>query len=116
MNGGDAREHPRKAPDGAASERTRLAWRRTVLTATLVALLAARMAIDADPRSFGAGVIAGLTASWLALVTIANRRTRALPPSARAISTYEVARLLRLTAFVTVVLAALGAVLSVRAG
>jgi hypothetical protein len=36
------------APPGAATERTQLAWRRTALSGTAVALLAARLAFRGD--------------------------------------------------------------------
>jgi hypothetical protein len=89
---------------GASVERTRLAWRRTSLSGTVVALLAARPAFD--PR---AGVPAWLAAAlamtaWVALVALGHRRTRALRaepprPGRRAIAAY---------ALITVSLAVLG--------
>ncbi|BCJ54550.1 hypothetical protein Asp14428_60250 [Actinoplanes sp. NBRC 14428] len=68
---------------GAAAERTRLAWRRTGLSATAVALLAARPAFD--PRA-GVAITVGAAlamAGWAALVGLAYRRAhglRAWPP------------------------------------
>jgi Domain of unknown function (DUF202) len=67
------------SPDpGAAAERTRLAWRRTGMSATAVCLLAARPAVHP-----GAGVLAWLVAAlamagWVALVGLAYRRSYAL--------------------------------------
>jgi hypothetical protein len=66
-------------PDrGAAAERTRLAWRRTGLSATAVALLAARPSFRPE-----AGVLAWLIAAlaiagWAAMITLAYRRARGL--------------------------------------
>ncbi|WP_030436218.1 DUF202 domain-containing protein [Actinoplanes subtropicus] len=71
-------------PDpGAAAERTRLAWRRTGLSATAVGLLAARPAFRP-----GAGVLAWLIAAlamagWVAMIALAYRRShglRSAPP------------------------------------
>ena len=93
------------SPDqGASAERTRLAWRRTGLSATAVALLAARPAVHPD-----AGVLAWLVASaamagWVAMIALGYRRAhglRGLPPrpARRAIPAYAV---------LTVALAVLG--------
>jgi hypothetical protein len=66
-------------PDtGAAAERTRLAWRRTGLSATAVGLLAVRPAFRPD-----AGVLAWLIATlamggWVAMIALAYRRSRGL--------------------------------------
>ncbi|WP_433297236.1 DUF202 domain-containing protein [Actinoplanes sp. CA-030573] len=89
---------------GASAERTRMAWRRTGLSATAVGLLAARPAFHPD-----AGVAAWLIAAlamtaWATLIGVAYRRAiglgKAPPrPARRAIPVY---------ALVTVVLAVLG--------
>jgi uncharacterized membrane protein YidH (DUF202 family) len=72
-------------PDhGASAERTRLAWRRTGLSATAVGLLAVRPALRP-----GAGPVTWLLAAaamgaWVLLVALAYRRVRGLailPPS-----------------------------------
>jgi hypothetical protein len=66
-------------PDpGASAERTRLAWRRTGLSATAVALLAARPAFSpaAGPGTYLAAAAA--LAAWAALVGLAYRRARGL--------------------------------------
>jgi len=69
-------------PDsGAAAERTRLAWRRTGLSATAVGLLAARPAFRPE-----AGVLAWLVAAlamagWVAMVALAYHRSRGLGSS-----------------------------------
>jgi uncharacterized membrane protein YidH (DUF202 family) len=92
---------------GASAERTRLAWRRTGLSATAVALLMLRPAFapDARPATF---LIAALALTgWAALVALAYRRARGLNawpphPGRRTLSAY---------ALITVALALLGAAL-----
>jgi hypothetical protein len=70
---------PEITPDhGASAERTRLAWRRTGLSATAVGLLAVRPALRP-----GAGVTTWLAAAaamaaWVLLVALAYRRARGL--------------------------------------
>jgi hypothetical protein len=78
MTGPPAVERP---DHGAAAERTRLAWRRTVLAGTVVALLTARPALA--PRAGGAAVLLAAAAmvGWTILVTLAYRRTRGLAAS-----------------------------------
>lgn len=107
---GDATSEPSPGwtPDhGASAERTRLAWRRTALSAGVVVLLAARPAFDPDAGP-GLWITAALCgAGWSALVALAYRRARALRrrpphPGRRSITAY---------AFVTVGLAALGGVI-----
>jgi uncharacterized membrane protein YidH (DUF202 family) len=78
---------------GASAERTRLAWRRTGLSATAVALLAARPAFVP-----GAGVgtylaAAAALAGWAGLVGLAYARARGLDaepprPGQRTITAY----------------------------
>lgn len=95
-------------PDpGASAERTRLAWRRTGLSAAAVALLAARPAFapGAGPGTYLAAAAA--LAGWSALVGLAYRRAgglRATPPrpGRRTVTAY---------AAITVALAILGTVL-----
>jgi Domain of unknown function (DUF202) len=63
---------------GASAERTRLAWRRTGLSASAVGLLAVRPAFRP-----GAGVVAWLVAAtamagWALLIVLAYRRARGL--------------------------------------
>ncbi|AGL20517.1 DUF202 domain-containing protein [Actinoplanes sp. N902-109] len=92
---------------GASAERTRLAWRRTGLSATAVALLMLRPAFAPDAR-LATFLIAGLAmAGWVALVALAYRRARGLnawppQPGRRTVTWYAV---------LTIGLAGLGAVL-----
>ena len=95
-------------PDpGASAERTRLAWRRTGLSATAVALLAARPSFtpDAGPGTHLAAAAA--LAGWAVLVGLGYRRARGLDadpprPGQRTITAY---------AAITVTFAILGTVL-----
>lgn len=69
----------RQRPDpGLSAQRTRLAWRRTAMSAAVVALLAVRPTVGAptDP----AGLVAGSAAliGWAALTAVAYRRARGL--------------------------------------
>lgn len=78
--------------EGAARERTRLAWRRTGLSAAAVALLAARPAF-ADPGPASVLLAAAGMAGWVALVVIAYRRGNGLEthpprPGGRTIAVY----------------------------
>jgi uncharacterized membrane protein YidH (DUF202 family) len=90
---------------GASVERTRLAWRRTALSASAVGLLTCRPAFDPD-----AGVLAWLIAAlamtaWVMLVALSYRRAERLGsprtdvPARREIEAY---------ALIAVAFAALG--------
>ena len=74
-------------------ERTRLAWRRTGLSATAVGLLAARPAFHPDAGAAKWLVAALAMAGWATLIGLAYRRTRGLDahppqPGRRAITAY----------------------------
>jgi len=56
-------------PPGTQPERTRLSWRRTVLAATVVTLLVARLSVPA---------LALAVLDWLAVLVLAQRRISAL--------------------------------------
>jgi uncharacterized membrane protein YidH (DUF202 family) len=78
---------------GLSAQRTRLAWRRTAMSAAAVALLAVRPAVtgDADPTRVLAAAAAMV--GWVALVAIAYRRGRGLDarpplPGSRALLAY----------------------------
>jgi len=93
------------SPDsGASAERTRLAWRRTGLSATAVGLLAARPAFRPD-----AGVLAWLIAAlamagWVAMIALGYRRSRGL----RSIPPRPGRRVIPAYALLAAALAALG--------
>ena len=61
-------------PLDTTRERTRLAWRRTVLAATIVAILGARLAIARTSPAFAAAFVSFTAAVWLAFVALAQRR------------------------------------------
>ncbi|WP_405619717.1 DUF202 domain-containing protein [Streptomyces sp. NBC_01511] len=63
---------------GLQPERTRLAWRRTTLTYTVVAVLAGRQAVrdDVTPAAIVAAALSALV--WLAFLWVAHRRIMAL--------------------------------------
>ncbi|MFE9058224.1 DUF202 domain-containing protein [Streptomyces mutabilis] len=77
---------PAPAPDrdpGLQPERTRLAWRRTTLSGTVVAVLAAKTALHggATPASVVAAALC--CALWLAFLRIAHERIRTLSATPR---------------------------------
>jgi len=92
-------------PDhGASAERTRLAWRRTVLSAAAVGLLAVRPAFAPHAGASAVLVAAAAMAAWAALTALAYGRARGLAghpprPARRTITAY---------ASITIVLAVLG--------
>jgi len=82
------------SPDsGASAERTRLAWRRTGLSATAVALLAARPAFTPGAGPLVRLLAAVILAGWAALVGLAYRRAQGLDarpprPGQRTVTAY----------------------------
>jgi hypothetical protein len=84
-------------PDhGASVERTRLAWRRTGLSATAVGLLAVRPAFRPGTGPVTWLVAAAAMGAWVLLIALAYRRVRGLavpPPSsgARFVGVYALA-------------------------
>ena len=67
------------SPDpGASAERTRLAWRRTGLSASAVGLLAVRPAFAPDAGAARVLLAAAAMAGWATLVGLAYRRARGL--------------------------------------
>lgn len=68
---------PERDP-GLQPERTRMAWRRTTLTCAVAAVLAGRQALIGGPRPVAVLALALIALVWLALLTAAQRRIRAL--------------------------------------
>ncbi|QOV39412.1 DUF202 domain-containing protein [Streptomyces ferrugineus] len=66
---------------GLQPERTRLAWRRTTLSGTVVAVLAMKTALHGGVSA--TGILAGALSCvlWLAFLTLAHHRIRALAAS-----------------------------------
>ncbi|GIF10571.1 DUF202 domain-containing protein [Actinoplanes teichomyceticus] len=89
---------------GAAPERTRLAWRRTGMSAAAVALLAGRPAVHpgAGPAEW---LIAGAAmGGWAALTAVALHRA----PGLRARTPRPAGRAIRAYALITVAFAIIG--------
>lgn len=95
--------------DGLQVQRTRLAWRRTVLAATVAALLCVRLALDARPAGLSILATGAVAGTWTALFASAEHRLRCTDQR-------RPARTLPLVALLPVSLALIGAVLVVCAG
>ena len=72
----------------SARERTRLAWRRTVLAMTVVAILGARLAVTRTSPAFAALFVGVTAAAWLAFLALTRRRS--IPHVVQLILVYEV--------------------------
>ncbi|MEV5260752.1 DUF202 domain-containing protein [Streptomyces anulatus] len=59
---------------GLQPERTRLAWRRTTLSATVVALLAVRQALHGGATSAALIAVSLSALAWLGFLVVAHRR------------------------------------------
>ncbi|GLZ57839.1 MULTISPECIES: DUF202 domain-containing protein [Micromonospora] len=91
---------------GLQPERTRLAWRRTLLTVTVVTALAVRLASTGDPT--GAVLAGGVVLVWGALLALCWPRGTGTGPARTG------GRTLPLVTAGTVVLALLGVLLVLR--
>ncbi|GAA2640430.1 MULTISPECIES: DUF202 domain-containing protein [Streptomyces] len=63
---------------GLQPERTRLAWRRTTLASSVVAVLALRQALRGSGAPVEMAGAAAIALVWLAFLWVAHRRIRAL--------------------------------------
>ncbi|WP_307791329.1 DUF202 domain-containing protein [Streptomyces actuosus] len=68
---------------GLQPERTRLAWRRTTLASTVVAVLAARNALQNGPSAIGLTVCAVSALLWLGFLLVAHHRISTLAATGR---------------------------------
>jgi uncharacterized membrane protein YidH (DUF202 family) len=95
---------------GASAERTRLAWRRTGLSASAVGLLALRPAFRPDAGVEAYLIAAAAMAGWAVLIALAYRRARGLAARLPARSRHAVP----LYALTAAAFAALGVVIVLR--
>lgn len=94
------------ADRGGAPERTRLSWRRTSLTATVVVLLLGRFALEHRQNATTAIPVVALAAiCWVTVLAAIQSRVHALP------ETLGSTRVPILVAAACLILAALGVVL-----
>jgi hypothetical protein len=70
--------HPPLTPGDTQAERTRLAWRRTTLAATLTVLLVGRLAFHDGIDSTGALGLSLALLGWIAFMWLTHRRIRAM--------------------------------------
>ncbi|MEV6835139.1 DUF202 domain-containing protein [Streptomyces sp. NPDC051133] len=68
---------------GLQPERTRLAWRRTTLSAAVAAVLAVKTSLHGGPSATGVVLGAVCCALWLGFLWVAHHRIRALSAGAR---------------------------------
>ncbi|MFG3656207.1 DUF202 domain-containing protein [Streptomyces sp. NPDC047706] len=82
MGGVSAVGTPERDP-GLQPERTRLAWRRTTLSGTVAAVLAARTTLHGDPSALRIIACALCCVLWLGFLLVAHTRIRTLEASGR---------------------------------
>ncbi|MFD3334172.1 DUF202 domain-containing protein [Streptomyces sp. NPDC058700] len=63
---------------GLQPERTRLAWRRTTLSCTVVAVLAVKLAVHDDATALGLTGLALSALVWIGFLAVSHRRIRSL--------------------------------------
>ncbi|MET7306866.1 DUF202 domain-containing protein [Streptomyces sp. NPDC005134] len=63
---------------GLQPERTRLAWRRTTLSCTVVALLAGKQALHNGATPAGLVALSLSVLAWLGFLQVAHRRVRGM--------------------------------------
>ncbi|MFJ3585499.1 DUF202 domain-containing protein [Streptomyces sp. NPDC090127] len=80
MREGAGSAAPARDP-GLQPERTRLAWRRTTLACTVVAVLAAKSAISDEITAAGVAGAALIALVWVGFLAVAHRRIHALGAS-----------------------------------
>lgn len=73
----EAEPEPGRDP-GLQPERTRLAWRRTTLSAAVVALLAARQVLRDGATPVGLMAVGLSLLVWIGFLAVAHRRMRSL--------------------------------------
>ncbi|MDX2296988.1 MULTISPECIES: DUF202 domain-containing protein [Streptomyces] len=93
---------------GLQPERTRLAWRRTTLSWTVVAVLGVKLALMDDATAAGVTGLALAALLWIGFLAVAHRRIRALDTARPRVLS---ARGALLAAGCTVALAVCGAAL-----
>ncbi|HEY7225845.1 MAG TPA: DUF202 domain-containing protein [Micromonosporaceae bacterium] len=93
---------------GLQAERTRLSWRRLTLSVTVVALLATGRVVTSGARPAAVAGLGLVALGWVALLTVAHRRVRALTIVRRGAAPVGSA-----AAVVAIVVAALGLVVAV---
>ncbi|MFJ6087342.1 DUF202 domain-containing protein [Streptomyces sp. NPDC092369] len=94
---------------GLQPERTRLAWRRTTLSGSVVAVLAVKTALHGGASAPGVVACAVCCALWLGFLLVAHRRIRVL--AAGDVPALLVPPQATIAVLCTVAMAACGAVL-----
>ena len=95
--------------EGAAAERTDMAWRRTVLGGTVVGVLAIRLAVRHPADVLHVLIIAAIAIGWVVLLVLAHRRISAM----RVPTPSQIGRTLPIVAIMTAGVAVLAIVLVV---